>query len=141
MDKWTWLKGGILVALAMALVIGVSVASHEVPIVADKPTPTHAPVEETEATKRAPQPAPDFTVMDYDGNPVNLSDYIGNPVVLNFWATWCGYCKDEMPDFDTAAAAYPDVQFLMVNATDGVQETEQIAKAYIEEKGYTFESA
>ncbi len=84
-------------------------------------------------------PAPDFTVVDYKGNKASLSDYKGKPVVLNFWATWCYYCKEEMPDFNTAYKKYSDVQFLMVNATDGVQETEALAKKYIEEQGFEFD--
>lgn len=83
--------------------------------------------------------APDFTVLDYDGNEVKLSDYIGKPVVLNFWATWCYYCKMEMPDFNEAYGKYPDVQFLMVNATDGVQETVETAKDYVEKEEYEFD--
>lgn len=83
-------------------------------------------------------PAPDFTVLDYDGNEVKLSDYKGKPVVLNFWATWCYYCKEEMPDFDLAFEKHPDVEFLMINATDGYQETIESAKAYYEDEGYNF---
>lgn len=83
--------------------------------------------------------APDFTVFDKDGNPVRLSDYKGKPVVLNFWATWCYYCKKEMPDFNEAYKLYPDVQFLMVNATDGVQETMETAKKYIEKENFDFD--
>lgn len=83
--------------------------------------------------------APDFTVFDMEGNPVNLSDFKGKPVVINFWATWCHFCKEGMPNFQAAYEKYPDVQFLMVNATDGVQETEANARAYIKEKGYTFD--
>ncbi|HJD22704.1 MAG TPA: TlpA family protein disulfide reductase [Firmicutes bacterium] len=83
--------------------------------------------------------APDFTVLDAGGNEVQLSDYRGKPVVLNFWATWCYYCKVEMPDFDKAYEKYPDVQFLMVNATDGVQETMASAKEYIAQEGFGFD--
>lgn len=83
--------------------------------------------------------APDFTVIDEQGNEVKLSDYRGKPVVLNFWATWCYYCKQEMPDFDKAYAKYPDVQFLMVNVTDGVQETMASAKEYVGQEGFQFD--
>lgn len=83
--------------------------------------------------------APDFTVLDMNGNKVNLSDYKGKPVVLNFWATWCYYCKEEMPDFNEAYKNHPEVQFLMVNATDGVQETPEKAKSYVTEQGFEFD--
>ena len=83
--------------------------------------------------------APDFTVVDAEGNEVSLSDYVGTPIVLNFWASWCGPCKSEMPDFDEAAAEYEgEVQFMMVNLTDGAQETVDSAQSFIESQGYTF---
>lgn len=82
---------------------------------------------------------PDFEVLDYNGNKVKLSDFAGKPIVLNFWATWCYYCKLEMPDFNKAYKEYPDVVFLMVNATDGVSETVQRAKKYVEDEGYDFD--
>ena len=96
-------------------------------------------VEQKTETQDNTNSAPDFTVTDYDGNKVNLSDFKGKPVVLNFWATWCYYCKVEMPDFNEVYKKYPDVQFLMVNATGTNGETVDSAKAYIEQEKYEFD--
>ena len=83
--------------------------------------------------------APDFTVYDKDGNAVKLSDFFGKPIVLNFWASWCGPCQYEMPDFDEKYKELgSEVNFVMVNMTDGQRETVEIASGFIEQKGYSF---
>jgi len=101
--------------------------------------PTAPAVLPTETTE-APLPmAPDFTVYDLDGSAVKLSDFFGKPVVLNFWASWCGPCKMEMPDFnETCQALGDEIAFLMVNMTDGSRETVDTASAFIQEQGYVF---
>ncbi len=84
-------------------------------------------------------PAPDFTVYDIDGNEVHLYDFVGTPLVVNFWASWCGPCQMEMPDFqETYLELDGQVQFLMINMTDGSRETVETASSFIAEKGYTF---
>ena len=83
--------------------------------------------------------APNFTVYDMEGNEVNLTDFFGKPIIINFWASWCGPCKMEMPDFNEAYETYKDeIEFLMVNMTDGSRETIEVASSFIAESGYTF---
>lgn len=83
--------------------------------------------------------APDFAVYDAEGNAVYLSDLRGKPVIVNFWATWCGYCVSEMPEFQAAYETYGDqIHFMMVNVTDGQQETKKKAMEFLAGTEYTF---
>lgn len=102
---------------------------------------TYVPPSETDPQEKAPaaEPAPDFTVLDRDGMQVQLSDFLGRPVVINFWATWCSPCKEELPVFDRAAQEYgEEVAFLMVNLTDGGRDTVESVTEFVQENGYTF---
>jgi cytochrome c biogenesis protein CcmG, thiol:disulfide interchange protein DsbE len=50
--------------------------------------------------------APDIALTDLDGKPVVLADFRGKPVVLNYWASWCGPCRDEFPELKAALDAH-----------------------------------
>lgn len=92
--------------------------------------------EDPEATKTQ---APNLFVYDEFENLVRLTDYVGTPVVLNFWASWCEPCKAEMTAFQEAYEEYGDkVQFMMINMTDGEQETMASAMDFLNETGFTF---
>jgi cytochrome c biogenesis protein CcmG/thiol:disulfide interchange protein DsbE len=56
-----------------------------------------------------PDEAPPFVLRDLDGAEVSLASLRGRPVVLNFWATWCGPCRLEIPSIAAFAEAHPDV--------------------------------
>lgn len=94
---------------------------------------------ETEEAESPKTLVPDFTVYDEKGNEFRLSDYIGKPIVLNFWASWCGPCQMEMPDFhEKYQELGNDLHFLMVNMSDGSRETVTSASDFISQNGYTF---
>ena len=81
--------------------------------------------------------APDFTLNDASGRPVKLSDLRGNVVLLNFWATWCGPCKVEIPWFQEFQTAYRAQGFAVV----GVSLDEDGWKAvspYLEQRGVSY---
>ena len=77
----------------------------------DVSTPTSAGAAEAAGPREA---APDFTLKDIEERDVKLSDYEGKVVLLNFWATWCGPCKIEMPWFVEFQQKYKDRGFSVI---------------------------
>ena len=143
----------ILLLLCLALVAVIAGASVLYNSLADQvdtaglatvatAAPTTEPAVEIteEATAPTEEPdysAPNFSMEDWDGTVVRLADFVGKPIVLNFWASWCGPCKSEMPDFEEAYQKYGDkIHFIMLNCT--ISDSMDDAKALIEDSGYTF---
>ncbi len=76
------------------------------------------------AAPRVGEPAPDFTVTTFAGQTVRLADLKGDVIVLNFWATWCGPCRRELPMLEAAFEAYNKYGFqvLAIATEDSVPE-------------------
>ncbi len=82
---------------------------------------------------------PEMIVYDFAGNGYTLSSFYSKPTIVNFWTSWCVYCKDEMPYFEKAYEKYGDqVNIMMLDVPDGGRETTEKGKAYIDDNGYTF---
>lgn len=108
-----------------------------------------APAESQAEEDRPQVAAPDFTLKDQYGVEHTISDYKGKVVFLNFWTTWCGYCKQEMPDIESLYQEYglnqEDVVMLGVanprsDASPFSQDSmtaEEIGR-FLEENGYTY---
>ena len=88
---------------------------------------------------RIAKPAPPIELPLYGGGALSLADYAGKPVVLNFWASWCGPCRQEAPLLQRLSEEYAErgVVFIGVN----IQDAESDARAYLAEYGVTYPNA
>jgi peroxiredoxin len=74
--------------------------------------------------------APDFTLEDLDGSEVSLQDHRGKVVLINFWATWCPPCRDEIPDIEAAFKARQDDGFVVLGVN--VEEAREIVIPFVD---------
>lgn len=81
--------------------------------------------------------APDFTLPSLEGEDLTLSAFAGRPVLINFWASWCPPCREEMPHLQAAAEADRELVVLAVDATHTERNVAQVA-AFVEEFGLNF---
>ena len=85
---------------------------------------------------RDPDPAPDLKVKDLDGRELSLEAYKGKVVLLNFWATWCGPCRAEIPDLIRIQDEYKDrLQIIGMNVDD--DDAERL-RAFVKAKGINY---
>ncbi len=129
-----------LMAVVFAVILAVKLpAARAAPSLAYGPSPTSQPFflfQDGNVGTSEGDMAPDFTLNTLDDQPVKLSAYRGRPVLLFFWATWCHYCKEEMPSIQEVYQAYKSSGLAVLavevgeNASDG--------RAFRKNSGYTF---
>ena len=84
----------------------------------------------------AGQPAPDFALKSATGENLRLSEYRGDVVMINFWATWCGPCRQEMPLLDELYSRYQRVGFNLLGVN--IDDDSGRAMKMIDELGVSF---
>jgi thiol-disulfide isomerase/thioredoxin len=93
---------------------------------------------EGDGPKMKGKPAPAFTLTTLDGKKVSLSDYKGRAVLVNFWATWCGPCKVEMPWFEELRRQYAGQGFEILGLADDVDAGKEAIAKVVTKTGVTY---
>ena len=125
---------GILTLLVLLLVMNIFKAEKASEIVLPSTTHTANEIEAAEIEVSSESKyAQDFTLTTLQGEQVSLSDYKGKIVILNFWTSWCGPCKEEMPHMQSFSEKHSDVAMLAVNLTSmdlGLDAVKQFVEEY-----------
>lgn len=81
--------------------------------------------------------APDFTLQSRSGGQVSLSELRGNVVMINFWATWCGPCREEMPHLEALHQRYSNLGFTLLGVN--VEEDSRLSDRFLAETPVSFD--
>ena len=82
------------------------------------------------ASPHGAAPSLDFVLQDVNGQDVNLTDFTGRPLLINFWATWCGPCKVEVPWFVEFAEKYEDLTIIGISVDDSADQIRAFSEQY-----------
>jgi len=83
-----------------------------------------------------PEEAEDFTLKTLKGGTVSLKDYRGRLIFLNFWATWCGPCRAEMPSMQRLWEEFKEEDFVILAIN--IQEESKLVSSFMNERGLSF---
>jgi peroxiredoxin len=128
--RWFWLAliglviilGGLWIAYSSSLLSNLASQGENVTL---EPAPVVG------------HPAPDFALPTLAGETVRLSDFKGKPVLVNFWATWCGPCRSEFPDFQKAAVDNAE-ELVIIGINNTTTDQKEQIPAFLAEFGITF---
>ena len=120
--------GGAVAAIVVALLIGLSGGGSSAGLV---DLPTYLNEEDRTVAARTSALAPDFELETIEGERFRLSDLRGHPVLLNFWATWCGPCREEMPTLVALANQFREEGLVVVGVN--IEESRGEARDFVNE--------
>lgn len=130
----------IIIVIGLITIVAMNTIGNE-----KEPRDEKVVVKASEAPKEEPPTqveyiAPDFELKTLEGEAIRLSDYAGKKVILNFWATWCPPCKEEVPHMQKIYEEYQNqgVEILAVNVTNQDKGKEAVAQ-FVKEYGVTFD--
>jgi thiol-disulfide isomerase/thioredoxin len=126
-----WIAGILIGAIALASLAALLWPMLTKPATAADTGVIRAQVDDTGAAGRIGANAPDFEWLATDGSARRLSSYRGTVVVVNFWATWCAPCRQEMPALQKVAASEPGVVVLEVD----LMESGDKARSFLDSLG------
>jgi len=89
------------------------------------------------ADEDPPVNAPEFSLASLEGRELTLNDYRGKYLLVNFWATWCGPCKVEMPSLELLYRKFQKRNFAMIAVSNDIFGA-QVVKPYIQAQNFTF---
>ncbi len=131
-SPFAWVITGFAVIIVGILIIN---RMHE-------PDPVAIPAQQQGAeasTTGGMGAAPEFSLKDIAGETKSLESYKGKVVMLNFWATWCGPCKREIPDFIELQEAYRDKGFEIVGISLDEPGKEEEVRSFVDEQGINYD--
>jgi thiol-disulfide isomerase/thioredoxin len=126
----------LMVILAMMIALLLIITACQPSELPNGTSPTTTSPTTTVEGSQAGNLAPDFALQDLEGQTVTLSDLRGSPVMLNFWATWCGPCRHEMPFIQQIYEEWLDKGLVLL--TINLRETPAKVEEFMQSNGLSF---
>ena len=126
----------IVAAIAAVMALGMGLVGHSRAGLSDSGMDGVVPAAERGLVKVGDE-APNFQLRDLEGRTVSLAQFRGKVVLLNFWATWCGPCRIEMPAMEQLYRSYPRKDFEILAVSTDAQGA-AVTRPFQQEMGFTF---